>query len=286
MRFQFIDRNRPRYTVIELCRNLEVSKAGYYAWRERIPSKRAGDDTALFQRIKVLHKANKSTYGNRRIHADLRAKGFNVGRKRVARLMHAYGLAGKKSPIRHERKKNSSTHVVAPNILKRKFTVEQPNRMWVADMSYIATKEGWLYLGVVMDLCMRRVVGWSMGSFIDARLAIAALEMAVERRGSPRGVTVHTDQGSVYASREYRNFLEQRGITPSMSRKGNCWDNAAMESFFATLKTELDTIVWPSRATARLAIFDWIETWYNPQRGHSTNRYLSPVATENLLAVT
>jgi transposase InsO family protein len=285
LRFRFVDRNTQRYCVTELCRNLEVSKAGYYAWRSRRSSKRADEDLVLVQSIGVLHKASRSTYGSRRIHADLRAKGLYVGRKRVARLMQAHALAGKKRPVRRIERVSSATYPAAPNILERKFNAEQPNRMWVADMTYIATKEGWLYVAIVMDLCGRRVVGWAMASLIDAHLAITALAMALERRGNPTELTVHTDRGSQYASREYRNYLKLRGVTPSMSRKGNCWDNAPMESFFATLKTELDTIVWPSRAEARLAIFDWVETWYNPFRRHSTNRYLSPMDAERQLSV-
>jgi putative transposase len=194
--------------------------------------------------------------------------------------MQMHGLAGKKRPKRHYRRASASTYPVAPNLVERRFSVARPNAVWVADMTYVATKEGWLYLAVVMDLFARRVVGWSMNSFIDSALVVAALGMALERRGNPHDVVVHTDRGSQYASREYRAFLKDRGVTPSMSRKGDCWDNAAMESFFATLKTELDAVVWPSRASAQLAIFDWIETWYNPQRRHSTNAYLSPIAAE------
>ena len=211
---------------------------------------------------------------------DLRANGTPIGRKRVVRLMRANDVVGKKRPRRHHKRLTPATYPAAPNLLNRQFQTTAPNLVWVIDTTQIATKEGWLYLTVVVDLFARRVVGWAMGSLIDSAMAIAAVEMALHRRGFPANIILHSDRGSQFSSREFRAFLALHGIVQSMSRKGNCWDNAAMESFFATLKTELDLIVWPDRNTARLAVFDWIETWYNPQRRHSTNAYLSPIAAE------
>jgi len=262
-----------------------VSKAGFYAWREREASERARTDVGLLKRIATAHRKSRGSYGSRRIAADMRANGTPIGRKRVVRLMRTIALVGKKRPKRHYKRITPATYPAAPNLVNRQFHVAAPNVVWVIDTTQIATKEGWLYLTAAIDLFARRVVGWSMGSLIDSSTAIAAVEMALIRRGFPANVILHSDRGSQFASREFRAFLALHGITQSMSRKGDCWDNAAMESFFATLKTELDLIVWPDRHAARLAVFDWIETWYNPQRRHSTNAYNSPNATERLAYV-
>ena len=285
MRFRFIERNTPRYSVAELCRNLTVSKAGYYAWRERGAADRARVDVGAAQEIAAVHHKSRGVYGSRRIVAEMRANGMPIGRKRVVRLMRRLGLSGKKRPKRRHRHLTPATYPAAPNLVNRQFRPPWYNLVWVADTTQIATKEGWLYLTVVLDLFARRVVGWSMGSLIDSATAIAAVEMALARRCYPANIILHSDRGSQFASREFRAFLASHNITPSMSRKGDCWDNAVMESFFATLKTELDCIVWPSRDAVRIAVFDWIETWYNPFRRHSTNAYASPIAAERRACV-
>lgn len=269
-----------------MCRNLNASKAGYYAWRRRDVSDRRKTDIELLAKIKRLHLASRRLYGRPRIHEDLRAEGVRVSGKRIARLMRFSGIKGKKR--RHSKASSSSpgTIPVAPNVLARKFDVERPNSAWVSDITYFPTGEGWLYLAVVIDCYSRRVVGWSMDSRIDTRLALGALQMALLTRPYKK-LLVHSDRGSQFACRAYAQTLQDHGITPSMSRKGNCWDNAVAESFFASIKVELKPErVWRTRAEARAAIFEYIETWYNPRRRHSANRYLSPIAFENHRRVT
>jgi putative transposase len=264
-----------------MCRYLNVSKAGYYAWREREPSRRQKADGAVIKKIRSIHTQSRSSYGQPRVRAELRAVGICVSGKRVARLMRFAGIRGKK----RNRSKASSYAPGAlpakPNILNRQFNVQQPNRVWVTDITYFPTKEGWLYLAVVIDCYSRRVVGWAMDNHVDAALALSALKMALKSR--PFGdLLLHSDRGSQFASRDYAQFLEFCGVTGSMSRKGNCWDNAVAESFFASIKVELrPEQVWDTRADAQEAIHEYIQTWYNPRRRHSTNGYLSPVAFEN-----
>lgn len=278
----FIHAHRYQYTITALCRNLEVSKAGYYAWRERALSARAKADAALCVRIGAIHRKSRENYGSPMIHAELQAMGVRIARKRVARLMRREQLVGKKPRAFRVTTDSSHDYPVAPNLLDRHFTVAAPNLAWVSDITYFLTGEGWLYLAVVLDLFSRRVIGWSMSTSIDAALVLNALKMAVQRRRPEPGLVVHTDRGSQYACNEYRNFITTQGIVPSMSRKRDCWDNAVAESFFATLKLEAKPKrSWATRAEARTAIFDYIETWYNRQRRHSTNRYLSPMEFEN-----
>lgn len=264
-----------------MCRDLNVSKAGYYAWRGRKPSNRRKVDVELLKPILQVHTKSRGCYGQPRIHAELRAQGIVASRKRVARLMRSAGIKGKKR--RHSKASSFSPGTIpaAPNVLNRQFSVSRPNQTWVSDITYFPTKEGWLYLAVVIDCYSRRVVGWSMSSRIDAVLTLRALEMALQSR--PFGdLLLHTDRGSQFACRDYAQFLVNCGITASMSRKGNCWDNAVAESFFASIKVELKPErVWTTRTQARTAIFEYIETWYNSQRRHSTNGYLSPVDYEN-----
>lgn len=215
------------------------------------------------------------------IHAELKAGGMRIARKRVARLMKLEQIHGKKPRAFRVTTMSSHAYPVAPNLLNRRFSAEAPNAAWVADITYFSTGEGWLYLAVVLDLFSRRIVGWSMSRSIDAALVLNALQMAVQRRRPQAGLIVHTDRGSQYACNEYRAFVAAHGIVPSMSRKRDCWDNAVAESFFATLKLEIKPDrPWGTRAQARAAIFEYIETWYNRERRHSTNRYLSPMEFE------
>ena len=264
-----------------MCKVLHVSKAGYYAWRERKQSIQRKSDDKLLKQIKQIHERSRSCYGKPRVHAELKDIGVRVSGKRVARLMRVGGIRGKK---RNQSKASSlapGALPAAPNILNRQFNVQRPNSTWVTDITSFPTKEGWLHLAVVIDCYSRRVVGWSTDQNIDAALALAALKMALLRR--PYGnLVLHSDRGSQFASVYYSEFLRFCGVVASMSRKGNCWDNAVAESFFATLKVEIKTEdTWATRADARAAIVDYIETWYNSKRRHSANGYLSPIDYEN-----
>ena len=266
-----------------MCRNLDVSKAGYYAWRGRKPSDRIHRDRELLREIRISHLESGKLYGRPRIHQDLMNVGFRVSNKRIARLMKTHGIVGKK----RVRSKASSTAPgilpAADNILNRQFAVHEPNKFWVSDITQFPTAEGWLYLAVVIELYSRMVVGWSMNKNIDSDLVIAALEMGLDRRRPSRQLLVHSDRGRQYTSRPYYSFLEDHGISASMSRKGDCWDNAVAESFFSTIKVELaPKKVWRTRHEGRAAIFEYIEGWYNNRRRHSAIGYLSPKAFESV----
>jgi putative transposase len=280
VRYSCIQHHRPEFPVVLMCRVLNVTRSGFYAWRKREPSERARTDQRLRIEVRVIHGQSHGRYGSPRIHQELQSKGERVSRKRVARLMLAEGLRGKKK--RRFRVTTNSDHAypVAPNLLDRKFDVKDvpgPDRVWVADITYVPTREGWLYLAVILDLASRLVVGWSMGETLEAKLAIGALEMALQRRRPASGLLHHSDRGVQYASNEYRELLEQQKARVSMSRKGNCWDNAVAESFFATVEIELiEDADWYTRAEARSAIFDFVEVWYNRRRRHSSLEYLTP----------
>jgi transposase InsO family protein len=267
-----------------MCRVLAVSPAGFYAWRRRSPSARAIADEVLLARVRIVHQASDQTYGAPRVHRELRGEGLRVGRKRVARLMRAGSLVGRR-PTRWVRTTDSAhDQPIAPNLLERRFDVNgirERDRVWVSDLTYVPTREGWLYLAVILDLASRRVVGWAMRDTLHGALALGALRMALAVRRPAAGLVHHSDRGAQYASAAYRALLDAHQIHASMSRKGDCWDNAVAESFFATLKVELiDRHRWPTRAAARQAIFRYIETWYNPRRRHSTLGYLSPAQYE------
>jgi putative transposase len=282
VRFVFIATEKAWAPVTTLCRVLEVSRSGFYAWEDRDPSKRSMDDEKLCVEIVAIHKASRGTYGSPRVHAELQALGIAVSRKRVARLMRTLGL---ESPRKKRFKATTdSKHdmPVADNVLDRQFEVEAPDLAWVTDITYVWTDEGWLYLAAILDLFSRRVVGFAMSDRIDRALVLQALKLAAGRRVPNAGLTHHSDRGSQYASSDYRKALGDLDIVCSMSRKGNCWDNAVAESFFATLKTELVyRRCFATRAEAREAIFDFIETFYNSHRRHSTLGYLSPMEFEN-----
>lgn len=267
-----------------MCRLLRVSKAGYYAWRVRAASPRAQADDSLLTRIKLIHRTSRKTYGSPRIHAQLQRDDIRIGRKRVARLMRAGGVA-----VRIRRRFRVTTtskhkHPIAANILNRRFgpkSIKAVDRVWASDITYIETREGWLYLAVILDLRSRRVVGWSMSASLAEKLVLDALKMALLRRKPGRGILHHSDRGSQYAGKAYRKLLRDHGMRCSMSRKGDCWDNAVVESFNATIKTELIyRTQWITREEARAAIYNYIETWYNSIRLHSTLGYLSPIEFE------
>jgi transposase InsO family protein len=286
MRFVFIAAHARIFRVRTMCRVLEVSKAGYYAWRARPLARRVEEDRVLRDRIRTIHKDVQQRYGSPRVHQELRALGIRCGAKRVARLMRAAGLRAKSA--RRFRSTTQSDHrePIAPNRLDRQFAVasiERPNRVWAADITYIPTREGWLYLAVVLDLGSRRVVGWALRTRLDQALALSALRMALQHRGAHGGVH-HSDRGVQYASTAYRQLLTDAGLVASMSRTGDCWDNAVVESFFATLTKELLLDgVFETRAQASRALFEFIEIWYNRQRRHSTLGYRTPVEFEEQL---
>jgi len=263
-----------------MCEVLEVSRSGFYAWSRRKPSKRG--DERLVVEIHAAHRTGRGCYGSPRVLRELRAQGFHVGRHRVARLMREQGLRG--TPRRRFRVTTTSdpSLAVASNQLERRFDVRRIDEVWGSDLTYLRTTEGWLYLAVILDLCSRRVVGWSLGKDLATDLPLRALQMALGQRTPAR--LHHSDRGCQYASTAYQSALRHRGIECSMSRRGDCWDNAPVESFFATLKRELvHRSAWSTRAEARLDIFDYIEVFYNQTRRHSALDYLSPAVFEEQL---
>jgi transposase InsO family protein len=281
VKYTFIAAQKAEFPVSVLCSVLGASRSGYYAWCARPQAAREQQDAILAEAITEVHDQSRGTYGSPRVHAELKQRGVQVGKKRIARLMRDRGLAARrKRRFRPSTTESQHPHPVAANLLARSFSRPAPNQAWVGDITYIRTDEGWLYLAVLLDLFSRRVVGWSMSEHIDTQLALGALRMAVSNRRSS-GVLHHTDRGIQYASLEYRQALADHGLTASMSRKGNCWDNAVAESFFATLKAEVvHQRRFTSRAEARRAIFDYIEVFYNRRRRHSAIQYLSPMEFE------
>ena len=283
MRYRFIQAHRNEFRVWLMCRVLEVSRGGFYLWLKRPESQRSVENGRLVEAIRAIHRESRGVYGSPRVHARLRAQSGRYGRNRIARLMREMQIQGKRR--RKFRVTTDSDHTlpISGNILDRKFTIGMPNKAWVADITYIATKEGWLYLAGMMDLYSRRIVGWAMGSRISRHLVERALWMAICNRGPKPGLLHHSDRGCQYASHDYRKLLERRGIVCSMSRKGNCWDNAVMESFFGTLKTELVYHrEYETREEARSDIFDYIEVFYNRKRLHSALGYRSPADFEKM----
>jgi transposase InsO family protein len=268
-----------------MCRVVEVAPAGYYAWcHRRSPCARQIADERLLLNIRLFHEASDGTYGAPRVLHDLRDEGVRVGQKRVARLMRHDGLVGRRRRSSGVRTTDSNhAYPLAPNLLDRQFDVNgiALNRVWVSDITYVPTGEGWLYLAVVLDLASRRVVGWAMRDTLEAELALSALRMALDARRPAPGLIHHSDRGVQYACTAYRELLAAWQIEASMSRSGDCWDNAVAESFFATLELELiDRSQWATRAEAAQAIFGFIQTWYNRKRRHSTLQYLSPMQYE------
>jgi putative transposase len=267
-----------------MCLQLGVSRSGYYAWKTRPRSKRANEDIELGARVLELHLESQRRYGSPRVQKALAAEGRSIGRNRVRRLMHQNGLVAR--PKRRFVVTTQSRHElpVAPNVLARRFEAEKINTVWAGDITYLATSEGWLYLAVIIDLCSRRVVGWATSETLERTLCIDALRFALDTRQPPPGLIHHTDRGTQYASVDYRDLLKQNGIVCSMSRRANCWDNAAAESFFSTLKTELvGGRVYRTHEEARLAVFEYIECFYNRKRLHSSIGYRSPADYEAMM---
>jgi putative transposase len=281
VKFGFIRVQKAFHAVKTLCRVLEVSRSGFYAWCRRPASQRAIEDSRLVAEVAAIFDENKRRYGSQRITCELRDDGVRVGRHRVRRLMHQLGLRARRRRRWVRTTDSRHPHPIAPNLLARNFTVDAPNRAWVADITYLPTKMGWLYLAVVIDLFSRAVVGWSMSRRIDGKLTLDALDAALLRRRVEPGLIAHSDRGTQYAATDYQQRLQQRGMICSMSRKGDCWDNAVVESFFATLKIELlGDDVFADQATAQKLVFEYIETYYNRRRRHSTLGYVSPAAYE------
>lgn len=279
MRYQFIDHHRTVWPIAVQCAVLEVARSGYYAWRQRPPSAQAQRRVALTDRIQAIHaQQNHDVYGAPRMHQELLAQGQACNRKTVAKCMKAAGIQAKTvKKFRVITTDSNHPHPVAPNIVARNFNPSEKNETWTADITYIPTDEGWLYLAAVEDLFSRKIVGWSMSERIDSRLVVDALEMAIQQELPGEGLVAHSDRGVQYASEHYQTRLQKHRVTCSMSRKGNCWDNAPMESFFATLKKELvHHETYRTRDEARQSLFEYIEVFYNRVRRHSSLGYLSP----------
>ena len=282
MRFRFIDAHRETWPVRVLCETLEVSASGYYAWRARPECARAAANRNLLANVRRIHQQHRGRYGAPRIHAALRAEGHAISRGRIERLMRRHGIrAVTQRRLRVVTTDSNHGLPIADNLLDQTFLARRPNEIWLADISYIPTNEGWLYLAVVLDLFSRKVVGWAMRDHLRQELTIAALTMAIQRQKPGRGLIHHSDRGSQYAAHDYQKLLKANGGLASMSRKGNCWDNAPMESWFHTLKTELvHHTVYATREAAKRDLFAYIEGYYNRQRLHSALGYLTSEQAE------
>ena len=279
--FKLIDAERASYPVAMLCRMLGVSKSGYYVWRGRPPSRRTQQDALLTQKIREIHSRSRETYGYPRVHAELRSLGIGCGRRRVARLMRAAGLRGCMRSRKRRTTRRDSQAAPAQDLLRRNFVACQPNRVWLADITYVPTQEGFLYVAFILDTHSRRIVGWSMDSHMRTELVVGALEMAIWRRRPVGGLVHHSDRGVQYTAISFGKRLEEVGIVPSMGRTGTALDNAMAESFIATLKAELvHRHLFPDREVARSAIFEYLEGFYNRRRLHSALSYRSPADYE------
>jgi len=279
MKYAFIDAQRNEHAVRKLCKALQVSASGYYAARGRPPSARAQRQSRLAIKIREVHMASRQTYGAPRVHAELAAQGIACCRNTVAKLMRREQIVPRAIRAFRVTTDSRNTKEVSPNLVKRRFKAKRPNACWLSDVTYIPTREGWLYLATVLDVYSRAIVGWGMSHSLGGKLAADALEMAIARRGVP-GI-VHSDRGSTYATWVYRDIIKKHGIHQSMSRKGDCYDNAPMESFFHSLKTELVMHCdFKTRDEARASLFDYMEVFYNRQRRHSTVNYEAPLVFE------
>lgn len=280
MKYGFVAKHREIWPILMMCEALGVSRSGFYAWRSRPRSQRSIDDEVFGSQVRQSFLGSDRTYGARRVWHDVLALGVRCGLHRIERLMRVQALRAR--PRRRGLPSDRGVRgAIADNVLDRQFEAQAPNQKWVADFTYIWTAEGWLYAAVVLDLYSRRVVGWSMQQHMTSQLVADALMMAVWRRGSPVELLHHSDQGSQYTSEHFQSLLKEQGITCSMSRAGEVWDNSAMESFFSSLKTERTSRkVYRTRAQARADVFDYVERFYNPMRRHSTLKYVSPMEFE------
>jgi putative transposase len=286
VKFAFIDAEKAQFPVAALCRLLGVTRQGYYAFARRAVSPRVEREAALCERIRAVHVASEQRYGSPRVLRALRREGVLVSKRRVERAMRGMGLVARPARRFRATTKANPKHAVEPNLLARDFTASRPNRRWVTDISYIWTSEGWSYVAVILDLFSRAVVGWSLDATLSTSLPLDALDMAVRRRRPTAGLLHHSDRGCQYTSADYRSALSELGVDVSMSRKGNCWDNAVAESFFSTLKTELIyRRTWTSRLELRSAVFEYIEVFYNRKRLHSSLDYKTPAEIESEFAL-
>lgn len=281
MKYEFITAHEGVFRVKKMCNTLGVKRSGYYAWRKRTPSPRKQENQRLVEQIKKEYQKSRRTYGSPRIHAALQRSGVTCGKHRVARLMRQNGIIALRSPKRRPvTTQRQAGALAAPNLLRQDFSTSAPNLKWVSDITYIDTQEGWLYLASVLDLYSRMVVGWAMADHMETSLVDDALRMALARRHPAPGLIHHSDQGSQYTSFAYKQRLLDHHCLVSMSGVGNCYDNATMESFFGTLKTECAAVQFATHAQTRSAIFEYIEVWYNRQRLHSSLGYQSPLEYE------
>jgi transposase InsO family protein len=278
MKFAFIEANRSEFSVMKMCRVLEVSRSGYHAWLARPQSNRGAENEALVEEIREIHKERRGTYGSPRITAELRDRGRRVGKNRVARLMKNEGISGKiAKKFRVQTTDSNHDYPISPNLLEQDFSVSRINRVWASDISYIRVGNGWIYICVVIDLCNREVIGWEISTSLNAEIAVAALRKAIRKRKPGRGVIFHSDRGVQYASCKFRKELKDNGFKQSMSGKGNCYDNAPVESFFHTLKVEeVYRKKYRTFEEAKRNLFDFIEVFYNTTRKHSSLFYMSP----------
>jgi len=283
MRFQFIKDHRDEFPVRRMCNELNVSPSGYYAWRERPVSAREMANRELYNKIEAVYNDNRGVYGSPRICRELKEQGIACSENRIARLMRLRGLRAKQFRRFKSTTKRNKAHRAAPNLLKRNFVADQPDQVWLSDITYIPTLEGWLYLAAVLDLCTRRIVGWAMSDRMTSALTISALKMALQHRQPAAGLIHHSDQGSQYTDGTYQVLLKDHGIRVSMNGAGSWYDNAPMESFFGTLKSELVYhCAYHTRNEAKSDVFLYIESFYNRRRRHSALDYLSPEAYEQL----
>lgn len=282
--YRLIDAEKANYSVSMLCEVLKVSRSGYYDWKERPPSRRDRENANLTERIREVHHRSRGTYGYPRVHAELRALGVHCSRKRVARLMRKDGLRG---CMRGRRRKHTTRQdplaIPAPDLVERNFVAMAPNKLWTADITYLPTDEGFLYLAFILDVYSRKVVGWSMANHLRSELVAAALEMAVRRRNPSAGLIHHSDRGVQYTAISFGKKLEEAKIVPSMGRAGSALDNAISESFVSTLKSEIGMSRYPSHQAARASVFEFIELFYNRERRHSSLGYLSPSEYEQAI---
>lgn len=282
--FRLIEAEKAYYPVSLLCRVLKVSRSGYYAWRNRLPSRRSVEDCSLTERIREVHERSRRTYGYPRVHAELKALGVKCGRRRVARLMREADLRGCIRGRRRSTTRRDEHAAAAPDLVDRRFLAAGPDRLWLADITYLPSRGGFLYLAFILDACTRKVVGWAMANHLRAELVVDAFEMALWRRRSPSGVIHHSDRGTQYTSLSFGERLKEAGMFPAMGRAGSALDNAMAESFVSTLKAEIGATMFADQQAARTAVFDYIEGFYNPSRRHSSIGYMSPADYERAIA--
>lgn len=281
MKFDFIHAEKAHFPIAALCRILGVTRQGYYAYARRPQSPRARRESELVARVRQIFEQSRGRYGSPRVIAQLKREGIHASKRRIERIMRGLGLSATRPRRTRTTTRANERHQVEANVLSRDFTASRPDERWVTDITYVWTDEGWSYLAVLIDLCSRAVVGWSLGDSLSTQLPLAALEMAVVRRRPSVGLLHHSDRGCQYTSQQYRDALSARGVVVSMSRRGNCWDNAVAESFFATIKRELlRRQRWTSRRELRAAVFEYIEAFYNRRRLHSSIGYRTPAEVE------